>query len=190
MENCVKQETLSLILSYYGVNEQADVIADIVNGKEPKEAKQEPTLDQEQEHSDFKKNLYAVTCKCGHVGKNRYIPITFVILAENGRDASSTARFFPRVKHHKKFAILSCKKINELEAALLNEKNHADPYLHCTNKQEQNLYPEIAERIIREEIMQSDAKKKIEKSLSKKYIEARNYRRQTIWQEYCEDCLD
>ena len=44
--------------------------------------------------------FYLVTTKCGHVGKGHYVPITFPIKAENGKEAAKIARMLPRVKHH------------------------------------------------------------------------------------------
>ena len=55
---------------------------------------------------------YAVTCKCGHVGKHTYMPITFPIKASDGKEAARVARTFPRVKHDKKDAILDVREID------------------------------------------------------------------------------
>lgn len=56
-------------------------------------------------------NFYEVKVKCGHVGKGKYIPKTLYIAAESGKLAASIARQTPRVKHHKKDAILNVKEI-------------------------------------------------------------------------------
>lgn len=135
------------------------------------------------------KHLYAVTCKCGHVGRNKFIPITFAVKAENGRAASAMVRRFPRVKHDRKYAIISCQKIDEAKAKIINKKNEDDPYLHCSSIQEQNLHPEIMERLLEEETL-SSTKKKEEKALSASYLNYKKNRRKTIWQDYSEDFLD
>lgn len=85
-------------------------------------------------------NFYLVTTKCGHVGKNSYIPIIFPVKAENGREAASLARHFPRVKHNHWDAILECRKVEEKvyrEQIAINSK---DPFLKVGSKQEQNLF--------------------------------------------------
>lgn len=144
---------------------------------------------EEQEQQNLQKHYYAVTCKCGHVGRRRYIPITFVILTENGKEASAIARNYPRVKHHNKFAILSCRRIDETEAAILMSRNDEDPYLHCKSNRDQDLYPEIMERVIHEEVVPIMSKKKT-KAFSKRYLDDKKSRRRAIWQDYSEDCLD
>ena len=57
---------------------------------------------------------YEVICKCGHVGKQHYIEISFPIIAENGREAAKKARYLPRVKHHHKDAIINVRKITDM----------------------------------------------------------------------------
>lgn len=95
-------------------------------------------------------NMYKVIAKCGHVGKGKYIPITFAINANDGKEAARIARNIPRVKHNKKDAIINVIKIDLEEYLSLKEKNANDPYLTCKNKQEQNCF-DLEERIIHEE---------------------------------------
>lgn len=94
-------------------------------------------------------NKYEVKCKCGHVGRNKYIVISFPVLAENGKDAARKARNFPRVKHHNKEAIISVKKITEEEYEQLQNKNAKDGYLKCKNIQDQRKL-DISNRVIKE----------------------------------------
>ena len=42
---------------------------------------------------------YNVTAKCGHVGRENYIPISFAVKAQSAKEASKRVRNFPRVKH-------------------------------------------------------------------------------------------
>lgn len=94
-------------------------------------------------------NLYAVTAMCGHVGKNKYIAITFPITAKNARDAAKVARWIPRVKHHVKNAILEVKKITSNEYNQLIAQNRNDKYLSVHSKQEQkSLCENIESRIV------------------------------------------
>lgn len=94
------------------------------------------------------KNYYKVVAKCGHVGRNKYIPQTFAVKAESGEEAASRVRNFPRVKHHKKDAILLVKKINYEEYLLINELNDNNPYFKCKSKQEQNRLCKLDELIV------------------------------------------
>lgn len=93
---------------------------------------------------------YAVTCKCGHVGKHTYMPITFPIKASDGKEAARVARAFPRVKHDKKDAILDVREIDYEEYCLLEEMNRNDPYLQCKSIQEQRMY-DFSDRVVYEE---------------------------------------
>lgn len=81
---------------------------------------------------------FEVVCKCGHVGRNNYIEISFPVTANSKKDAAAIARMIPRVKHHHKDAILRVSEITEEEYFLLVEQNKRDPYLRCHNIQEQN----------------------------------------------------
>lgn len=100
-----------------------------------------------------KNKLFRVKVKCGHVRKNQYIPITFAVKAENGKEASTIARWIPRVKHHNKNAVLECVEINQEEFQRINLINKNNPYLGCSSKQEQKrLIPDLDDLIINEVI--------------------------------------
>lgn len=91
---------------------------------------------------------YAVTAKCGHVGKGKYIEVTFDIEATSGKEAAKIGRMMPRVKHDHPQAILSVEKINLEEYIELANSNAENPYLQCKNKQEQNVMcPEIYKEV-------------------------------------------
>lgn len=93
------------------------------------------------------RNYYKVVAKCGHVGRCKYIPIIFAVVAENGKEASKLVRQYPRVKHNHKDAILRCDEITFEEFLQIKETNNNDPYLHCRNKQEQNMFCDLQDRI-------------------------------------------
>ncbi len=93
---------------------------------------------------------YEVKCKCGHVGKKNYIVIAFAVIAEDGKEAARKARYFPRVKHDHKDAIISVRKISDYEFDEILKNNNNDDYLHCTNKQQQNFI-DLSNRIQKEE---------------------------------------
>lgn len=93
------------------------------------------------------KNYFEVIAKCGHVGRNKYIPIKFAVEAESGKDAAAMVREFPRVKHNHKDAILSVTKIDYvryLEIIAINDNN---PYLKCKSKHEQKLIVGLKEQL-------------------------------------------
>ena len=95
---------------------------------------------------------YKVKVKCGHVKRNNYIPKTFYIKADDGKEAATKARKIPRVKHDKKFAILNVEKITKEEYLEGIRVNKEDPFLKATNVQEQRVMcPNIEEEIVREE---------------------------------------
>lgn len=82
---------------------------------------------------------YEVIAKCGHVGKNFYAVKVFAVEASNGKEAAEKVRFFPRVKHDRKDAILSVRPINEDRYYFIIEQNHCDPYFRCKSRQEQEM---------------------------------------------------
>lgn len=53
---------------------------------------------------------FEVTCKHGHVGTKRYVPITFAIAAETAVEACDMAKQMPGVKHDA--PVLACKPIS------------------------------------------------------------------------------
>ena len=96
----------------------------------------------------MEKKYFAVTTKCGHVGKGKFIIKTFAVVASDGKDAAEIARWLPRVKHHNKECILDVKKISEEMFQVLLEENSKDLYFQCRNVQEQKeKCPEIYEDV-------------------------------------------
>ncbi len=92
---------------------------------------------------------YLVLTKCGHCGRNQYIPIWFPVIAENGREAAAIARMIPRVKHNHKDAILYCMETDYIGFVEQCEENDHDPYLLCRSKHEQNqIMSLIAHRLL------------------------------------------
>lgn len=90
---------------------------------------------------------YKVTAICGHVSRNKYILIDFPVKAENGKEAALKVRFFPRVKHHLKNAILDCVEITYDDYVELIKINSNDRYLSCKNIQEQRTIIGLEDRI-------------------------------------------
>lgn len=92
--------------------------------------------------------FYKVTAMCGHVSRNRYIPIDFPVKAANGREAALKVRSFPRVKHDRKEAIINCVEIPEEDYYVLILINENDSYLKCKCIQEQRLIEGLEDRIV------------------------------------------
>ena len=111
----------------------------------------------EKEFSEMR--YYEVIAKCGHVGKGKYVLITFACVAENGKEAAAKARACARVKHHHKDAIRNVREVLFEEYIKLKAENDADPYLHCKNRQEQNKIPGFEERIIPDPVEEKMHKK-------------------------------
>ena len=94
-------------------------------------------------------SYFAVVCKCGHVGRNNYILITFPVIATNRKEAARIARNIPRCKHHHKDCIREVAKISYEEFLRIKSKNDKDPYLFCQSIQEQRHY-DLTNRIMPE----------------------------------------
>ena len=94
---------------------------------------------------------YKVLCKCGHVGKKKYVPILFAVYANSKKEAAKLARYIPRVKHGHKDAILSVDEILLDEYLEISEKNLNDPYLKCKSRYEQKIKcNNLSERMVDE----------------------------------------
>lgn len=94
-------------------------------------------------------NYFAVVCKCGHVGRNNYILITFPVIAANRKEAARIARNIPRCKHHQKDCIREVTEISYEEFLKIEHENDRDPYLKCGCIQEQRMI-DLENRIIPE----------------------------------------
>lgn len=104
--------------------------------------------------------FYAVETKCGHVGHQYCIIITFAIKACSGKEAARIAREIPRVKHDHKDAIQSVRCITEKEYLSIQEQNSNDEYLQCRSIQEQReRCTNINSRIIFDTYFSEDRRK-------------------------------
>ena len=135
------------------------------------------------------KNYYAVTCKCGHVGRQFFVRLDFPVNADSGKEAAEIARFIPRVKHDHKDAILNCAEIDYEEYLILQKINNNDPYLKCKNPQEQaHIYgfverletePKYEKQVIksRKDVVEFKNKKRklVEDSLESYQMDCRNW---------------
>ena len=121
-------------------------------------------------------NYYAVKTMAGHVGKGKYIEITFPVYAEDGREAAKRARWIPRVKHHNKHCILEVRKITLEEYNELIEENKKNPYLSCSSNQElRRLIPNIEE-----EVKSTKSNKKHSKKRNRENFEFKLKKRELI----------
>ena len=136
------------------------------------------------------KNYYKVICKCGHVGRNDYVPIQYAIKAVDGKEAAKIARQIPRVKHNHKDAILKVEKIDFKQYLEIKELNKNDPYLQCHSRHEQNKICDLADRLVIDEhnkkptYKKTDRKGRVARKLKiYQAIENRNWRLDAY--EYC-----
>lgn len=86
------------------------------------------------------KGYFIVKVKCGHVGKQFYIPIDFPIMAYDSKEAANIAKKIPRVKHDHKDVILSIREVTFSIYQEQKEKNNDDPYLKIKSKHDQEQY--------------------------------------------------
>ena len=129
---------------------------------------------------------FKVTCKCGHVGIKYFIRISFPIVAACGKDASSIARYIPRVKHDHKDAILDCKEISYKEYLELQIINDNDPYLKCECKQEQEMIDSFSSRLELEPRFLKKEKKTKRESVEYR-LKKQSYALNEKWWEYLEE---
>jgi transcription initiation factor TFIIIB Brf1 subunit/transcription initiation factor TFIIB len=103
------------------------------------------------------KNLYVVTAKCGHVGKNKYIPIDFPVKASSMKEAAERIRNRPRVKHHHKDAIITIQVVDQETFDKLLDVNSSDQYLKVSSSTDQRRFCEsLDERIVAEDYKQEE----------------------------------
>lgn len=100
-------------------------------------------------------NYFMVAAKCGHVGRHNYIEKIFYVKANDAKNAAYRVRYFPRVKHDRKDAILQVVPITEAEYIAGREQHDNDLYFRVHSSTEQRLYecvhasliiPETSER--------------------------------------------
>lgn len=84
--------------------------------------------------------FFEVSAKCGHVGRTKYIVKQFYINTISAKEAARLTRLQPRVKHHKKDAILSVTEINHEEYVAGRIKNSHDAYFNVHNSSEQKRF--------------------------------------------------
>lgn len=127
---------------------------------------------------------YNVTAKCGHVGRENYIPISFAVKAQSAKEASKRVRNFPRVKHDHKDAILSCIEINEDEFNSLLELNNNDSYLTCKSKREQKQTCNLINRLVLDPNYISFNKKRDKDKLQKISFKLKKFKEQSKYDWY------
>ena len=113
------------------------------------------------------KKYFKVTAKCGHVGKNNYVPINFAVRAETASEASQIAKRFPRVKKQLWDSIIACVQISKKEYKELLKTNREDPYLQCKCARDHSFVLNEAERIVR--IQKDNSHRKAEEVKNMKY---------------------
>lgn len=77
---------------------------------------------------------YAITLRCGHVGRQKYIPITFPIQGIDLNEAINEAIKIPRVKSHTISDVIDYKEVSYFEYKKIQKENNNNDYLHATRK--------------------------------------------------------
>lgn len=118
---------------------------------------------------------YIVMVKCGHVGRDKFMPIRFAIKARNKKEAAALAREKPRVKRGHKDAILSVEEVDKTKYLSQIFYNRCDPYLSVCSKHEQNkIMPLIVDRLEEDmhhkRIIKETKKTNVKHKLKKNFI--------------------
>lgn len=138
----------------------------------------------------MEKKCFAVTAKCGHVGRQFYYKGTFYIRAFTKREAAVIARNTPRVKHDHKDAILRVEEITINDYKAGQESFQSEAYFQCDRRRQQGLFwDEIAPNLRPETDITHSHRQKI--GYEKREYEPRikkPYKREKFI--LCEDDLD
>ena len=119
--------------------------------------------------------MYEVNAKCGHVGRGKYVNISFPVVASDGKSAAKIVRFMGRVKHDWKDAINYVREITAEEYASLVAINQEDMYLQCRNVQMQREIDGFKDRIqIRQEISYGEKERSVEYILKKYKLQVKS----------------
>lgn len=88
------------------------------------------------ENSFTSMKYYRVEAMCGHVGRRHYLAVSFAVKAANAHEATAKVRCFPRVKHDKSEAILSCVEISLKDYKAVRDANFRNPFLQCHSRRD------------------------------------------------------
>lgn len=113
------------------------------------------------------KKYFKVIAKCGHAGRNKYVPVSFAVVAQNKSEASQKALTFPRVKKHLHDAIISCEEIEKRTFKEIIKSNSKNEYLK--GKCRRDRYFEGFQEMVKENIKVFYHKRKLEPQKSAKY---------------------
>ena len=114
-----------------------------------------------------KTKYFKVIAMCGHVGKMNYVPVAFAIKAQSRSDASQIVLRFPRVKKHRKDAIISSEEITRSSYKKLIKANKDFKYLNCKCNRDQACIEDFDNLVQRVE--HQPRRKKYEPAKSMKY---------------------
>ncbi|MDX9691472.1 MAG: leucine-rich repeat domain-containing protein [Acholeplasmataceae bacterium] len=103
----------------------------------------------DQVDEDDSKGYYIVKAKCGHVGRQHYIPICFPVRATCKKEAASIILQKSRVKRNHKDAILDVRKVNQHDYLEQVEINAGDMYLNVKSRHDQDrIMTDIEGRLV------------------------------------------
>jgi hypothetical protein len=110
---------------------------------------------------------YLVKAKCGHVGKDKFVVMPFVIQAQSKKAAAMLVRMMPRVKHHNKQAILSVEEISRDEYLTQKKLNQNNGYFKAHSIQDQRRLCNEWDLVIHNDAQEEDKMDKFEQLYEK-----------------------
>lgn len=146
----------------------------------------------EEKEMETRQRYFVATMKGGHVRRSHYVVFWHYMKACSFEEAKEICKNLPRAKKDHKDFILEMKEITYEEYLEGRKKELNDPYLRCSNRQEQDLIydqiesrifpdPHYFEKIVREKRRCYNLEKKVMKSRKaySKYIDpAGNWKRE------------
>jgi len=137
--------------------------------------------------------FFAVTAKCGHVGRHQYYEGKFFVRALTASEAARIVRFMPRVKKHHRDAILHVRQVSHEEYLIGAEEYRNNPYFKCESKWQQRQVLEQIKPHLRPETDLQNERRFVENRTDKfpSYIRPKYkkpYKRERfLWYDYLEE---
>ncbi|HZJ89186.1 MAG TPA: hypothetical protein VFD05_00690 [Bacilli bacterium] len=88
-----------------------------------------------------KKRYYLITCKFGHVGRDKYLPLVVPVKARDAKEASDCARNVGGVKkNHKDWCLEEPREVDEATFSAALEAFRNDPYWDKKTRSNKKLF--------------------------------------------------
>ena len=121
-------------------------------------------------------SYYEVKAKFGHVGRDSYVIKSVFLEADSKKEAAKKARWFPRVKHHLKSAIVEVSQIDWDRYKEGKWEARMDAYFHVHSPREQSALVELdPSDIKRVDYDESTSRRRIRRSIIAEFIKEMQY---------------